>query len=95
MDKGVIRTLLVDDEPVARQILREELESFPDIVIVGEAENGKQALQQIVELHPDVVFLDLQMPVMSGFEVVRQVGDTPPVVVIVDDRNVVSGVALL
>jgi len=83
MDKGVIRTLLVDDEPVARQILREELESFPDIVIVGEAENGKQALQQIVELHPDVVFLDLQMPVMSGFEVVRQVGDTPPVVVIV------------
>ena len=80
----MIRTLIVDDEPVARQILREELETFPDIMIAGEAENGSQALQKISELHPDLVFLDLQMPVMSGFEVVRNLnGPSPPAVVIV------------
>jgi two-component system LytT family response regulator len=85
MDHGVmIRTLIVDDEPVARQILREELEAFPDIVIAGEAENGSQALQKISELHPDLMFLDLQMPVMSGFEVVRNLsGPSAPAVVIV------------
>lgn len=84
MDHGVIRTLIVDDEPVARKVLREELEVYPDIVIVGEAENGRQALQKIAELRPDLVFLDLQMPVMSGFEVVRNLrGSDPPVVVIV------------
>jgi len=58
----MIRTLIVDDEPVARQILREELETFPDIVIAGEAENGSQALQKISELHPDLVFLDEPNP---------------------------------
>ena len=53
-------------------------------MIVGEAENGKQALQQIAELKPDLVFLDLQMPVMGGFEVVRKLrGGHLPVVVIV------------
>jgi DNA-binding LytR/AlgR family response regulator len=84
MDHGVIRTLIVDDEPVARKILREELEVYPDIVIVGEGENGRQALQKITELRPDLVFLDLQMPVMSGFEVVRNLrGSDAQVVVIV------------
>jgi two-component system, LytTR family, response regulator len=54
------------------------------VVIVGEAENGKQALQQISALHPDLVLLDLQMPVMGGFEVVRKLrGGRLPAVVIV------------
>jgi len=77
-------TLIVDDEPIARRVLREELETFPEIDIVGEAENGKQALQKIEELQPDLVLLDLQMPVMGGFEVVRKLGAGHlPVVVIV------------
>ncbi|MCU1336167.1 MAG: response regulator receiver protein, partial [Bryobacterales bacterium] len=54
-----MKTLIVDDEPIARRVLREELEAVPEVVIVGEAENGKQALQQITELQPDLVFLDL------------------------------------
>jgi two-component system, LytTR family, response regulator len=84
MDRPAMKTLIVDDEPVARQILREALEALPEIVIVGEAENGKQALQRIAALKPDLVFLDLQMPVMGGFEVVRKLGRGPsPVVVIV------------
>ena len=76
--------MIVDDEPVARRVLREDLGVFPEIAIVGEAENGKEALQKIGKLAPDLVFLDLQMPVMSGFEVVRDLtGERAPVVVIV------------
>jgi DNA-binding LytR/AlgR family response regulator len=61
------------------------LEAIPEVVIIGEAENGKQALQQITKLQPDLVFLDLQMPVMGGFEVVRSIsgGAHLPVIVIV------------
>jgi DNA-binding LytR/AlgR family response regulator len=84
MGVGAMRTLIVDDEPIARRVLREELANFPDVEIVGEAENGKDALQKIGKLRPDVVFLDLQMPVMSGFEVARSLGGTHlPVIVIV------------
>ena len=78
-----MKTLIVDDEPIARRVLREELEAVSDVKIVGEAENGKQALQQIAELQPDLIFLDLQMPVMGGFEVVRKLrGGHLPIVVI-------------
>lgn len=80
----MLKTLIVDDEPIARRVLREELELFEDITIVGEAENGKQALQQILNLRPDLVFLDLEMPVMGGFEVVRKLKAGPlPVIIIV------------
>ena len=79
-----MRTLIVDDEPIARQILREGLEALPGVTIVGEAANGKEALRQIGQVQPDLVFLDLQMPVMGGFEVVRELGGGHlPVVVIV------------
>ena len=79
-----MKTLIVDDEPIARRVLREELETFPEVAVVGEAENGKQALRQIAELQPDLVFLDLHMPVMGGFEVVQKLGGGPlPIIVIV------------
>jgi YesN/AraC family two-component response regulator len=79
-----MKTLIVDDEPIARRVLREELELFEDVSIIGEAENGKEALQQIINLRPDLVFLDLQMPEMGGFEVIRKLKTGPlPVIVIV------------
>lgn len=80
-----MRAVLVDDEPVARSVLREELEAVaPEIEIVAEAENGEQALRDICGLHPDLVFLDLQMPGMDGFEVVRRLeGPDLPCIVIV------------
>src|SRR5579884_3028171 len=76
--------LIVDDEPIARRVLREELEIVPEVRVVGEAGDGKQALQEIARLQPDVVFVDLQMPVMSGFEVVRNLsGPHLPVIIVV------------
>jgi two-component system LytT family response regulator len=79
-----IKTLIVDDEPIARRVLRQELDLIPGIQVVGEAENGKDALQQISALQPDLVFLDLQMPGMGGFEMVRHLSGTRlPVIVIV------------
>jgi len=79
-----MKTLIVDDEPIARRVLREELELLPDVAVVGEAADGREALQQIAKLEPDLVFLDLQMPVMGGLEVVRSLeGRSLPVVVIV------------
>jgi DNA-binding LytR/AlgR family response regulator len=79
-----IRTLIVDDEPVARNVLREELELIEDVEIVGEAENGREALEMIASLQPNLVLLDLQMPVMGGFDVVRNLkGGNLPVIVIV------------
>ena len=80
-----LRTLIVDDEPIARKVLREELSSFDDVEIIGEADNGAIALQKISADHPDLVLLDLQMPVMGGLEVVRNLrhGTHMPVIVMV------------
>jgi len=79
-----MRALLVDDERIARKVLREELDEFPEVQVVGEAENGPQALERIRGLSPDLVFLDLQMPGMDGFEVVRNLeGTALPCIVIV------------
>lgn len=83
MDRPV-RTLIADDEQIARQVLREELELLPEVTVVGEAADGLEALQQIVDLRPDLVFLDLQMPGMGGFEMVRNLsGSRLPVIIIV------------
>ena len=84
MELGAMRTLIVDDEPIARRVLREGLDGLADVEVVGEADNGRSALEQIEKLRPELVFLDLQMPVMSGFEVVRNLaGKNMPIIVIV------------
>jgi two-component system, LytTR family, response regulator len=83
-----IKTLIVDDEMIARQVLREVLDTIDGIKVIGESDNGKDALQQILTLEPDLVFLDLQMPVMGGFEMIRHLGGTRlPVIVIVTAFN--------
>jgi DNA-binding LytR/AlgR family response regulator len=80
-----VRALIVDDEPVARRVLREELEAHPGIVVAGEAADGPRALEAIGALKPDLVFLDLQMPEMNGFEVIQRLpkGSHLPVFIIV------------
>jgi len=79
-----MRALIVDDEPVARKVLREELELVPDVEIVGEADDGNEALSQIVARKPDLVFLDLQMPAKGGFEVIQELrtGHLPTIVIV-------------
>ncbi len=79
-----IRTLIVDDEPIARQVLREELDGFEEVEVVGDAENGETALLEIARLRPDLVFLDLEMPGVGGFDVIRRLpAGVLPIVVIV------------
>ncbi len=75
-----ITTLLIDDEPLARQIIREFLQAYPQIKILAECENGKQAVAAINQHQPDLVFLDVQMPVLNGFEVLERTNHTPMVI---------------
>jgi two-component system LytT family response regulator len=79
-----IRTLLVDDERLARRGLELRLAAAPDVEIVGECENGREALEKVAQLRPDLMFLDIQMPGLSGFDVLAQMpSDSVPVVVFV------------
>jgi two-component system LytT family response regulator len=69
-----MRVIIVDDEPLARAVLREHLGLHADVDIVGECANGFEAVKAIAELAPDLVFLDIQMPKLDGFEVVELAG---------------------
>lgn len=69
-----MRVIIVDDEHLARALLREYLAGHPDIEIVAECANGFEAVKAIGELQPDLVFLDIQMPKLDGFEVVELAG---------------------
>ena len=68
-----IRTIIVDDEPLARRGLELRLREAADVEIVRQCANGREALAAINELQPDMMFLDIQMPGMSGFDVIKQV----------------------
>lgn len=79
----MIRALVVDDEPLVRERLRTLLAAHADFEVVGERGNGPSALEAMGELNPQVVFLDIQMPGLSGLEVMAELGDAqecPPVV---------------
>jgi two-component system, LytTR family, response regulator len=79
-----IRVLLVDDEPLARDMLREMLQGDPQVDIVGESCNGREALAAIHAEAPDLIFLDVQMPEVGGFEVLASLkGEKAPYVIFV------------
>ncbi len=78
-----MRVLIADDEPLARQVLRDHLEGMRAVEIAGEASTGAQAVQQILELEPDVVLLDQQMPEMDGLSVARNLRGRAPLVIFV------------
>lgn len=79
-----VKVLIVDDDALVRTGLRMVLSSDPELAVVGEAVNGAEALTAARDLRPDVVLMDLQMPVMDGVEATRQLGrmDEPPIVLI-------------
>jgi two-component system, LytTR family, response regulator len=66
-----IKALIVDDEPLARDRIREMLKEHPEIEVIGEARNGREAIDSVVNQHPDLVFLDVQMPDLDGFDVLQ------------------------
>jgi two-component system, LytTR family, response regulator len=72
--KQTIRTLIVDDEPLARDAIRILLQDDADIEIISDCSNGVEAVKMILKYAPDLVFLDVQMPDLDGFQVIEQVG---------------------
>jgi two-component system LytT family response regulator len=83
MESPLIRVLLVDDESLAREMLREMLQDDPQVTIVGESCNGREALEAIRAHSPDLIFLDVQMPELGGFEVLEALGKEIPRVIFV------------
>ena len=70
--------LIVDDSPIIRHTLRACIEQNSDWEVCGEAENGRVAVEKVKQMHPDVVILDLQMPVMNGFEAADKISHLAP-----------------
>ena len=75
-----IRVLIVDDEELARRVLREFLDDHPDVTIVGECANGFEAVKAVSDLSPDLLLLDVRMPKLDGFEVLELLDRPVPVV---------------
>lgn len=84
MDDQKITVMLVDDEPLAIRGLKLRLDAFPEIEVIGECANGREAVKDIKAKSPDLVFLDIQMPGLDGFGVVRAlIGAPAPLIVFV------------
>ena len=75
-----MRTVIIDDEPLARSIIREYLQGYPQIEIVGECKDGFEGIKAIMQHQPDIIFLDVQMPKITGFEML-ELGEHPPPVI--------------
>ena len=76
----MIKTVLIDDEPLARSIVKEYLQAFSEITIVDECNNGFEGVKAIQQHQPDLIFLDIQMPKINGFEMLELVETTPSVI---------------
>ena len=75
-----MNTIIIDDEPLSRLVVREYLASYPNINIVQECSNGFEGFKAIQEHKPGLIFLDIQMPKLTGFEMLELVDDPPPVI---------------
>ena len=76
----MIKAILIDDEPLARLIVREYLDAFPQINIVQECNDGFEGVKAIMQHQPDLVFLDIQMPKINGFEMLELIEQPPAVI---------------
>jgi two-component system LytT family response regulator len=81
-----IRALIIEDEELARELIKNYLKNLPDVQIIGECENGFEGARQIAELKPDLVFLDIQMPKLNGFEMLELI-ESPPEIIFITAHN--------
>jgi len=80
MSSDTLRVVIVDDEPLARTVVREFLKHHPGVEVVAECGNGFDAVKAVTDLSPDLMFLDVQMPKLNGFEVLELIGRQVPVI---------------
>lgn len=74
------KVIIVDDENAGRQLIKEYLDDYPELILLGEANNGVDAVKIINEFKPDLVFLDIQMPGISGFDVLTHLEELPQII---------------
>lgn len=74
------KVIIVDDEKAGRKLIREYLDDFPELIILAEINNGVDAVREINRFKPDIVFLDIQMPGLTGFEVLTHLEEIPKVI---------------
>ena len=74
------KVIIVDDEKAGRHLIGEYLKDYPDLIVLGEANNGVDAVKIINEFKPDLVFLDIQMPGMTGFDVLKHLEELPQII---------------
>jgi len=74
------KVIIIDDEAAGRQLIREYLEAYPEYVLVGEANNGVDAVKVCNEFRPDLIFLDVQMPGLTGFQVLTHLEEIPQII---------------
>src|SRR5258705_8220834 len=86
--KPPIKILLADNHPIVRAGIRAELEKMSHVVVVGEANDGREAVEKVKELMPDIVFMDITMPILNGLEATERIArDYPKVRVIILSRH--------
>src|SRR5512141_761668 len=80
MNETKIRTLIIEDEELARKLLRSYLSEHSELDIIGECENGFEGVKAINEMKPDLIFLDIQMPKITGFEMLELIDHHPEII---------------
>ncbi len=85
---NIIRVLIVEDSPVMCKLLTETLNSDPNIIIVGVAHNGKEAVEVVPQLKPDIITMDIHMPIMDGFEATKQIMAYSPTPILIVSTSI-------
>ena len=75
-----MKAIIIDDEPLARMMVKEYLQNYPDITVVEECNDGFEGIKAIQQHHPDLIFLDIQMPKINGFEMLELIENPPQVI---------------
>jgi two-component system, LytTR family, response regulator len=81
-----MKAIIIEDEALARELIKNYLKDIPDIEIIGECENGFEGIKAVTEFKPDLIFLDIQMPKLNGFEMLELI-DNPPEIIFITAHN--------